>query len=1298
MYFRLFLAFIFLNFVGLYAKAQLIGNKYIPGDYSSIGEAIDSLNLHGVGLGGVTFNIQAGYVESDSIPPINATGTANNPIVFQKDGFGNNPLIEYNNIASTWGAVPPFRLIGSDYITIQELSFENLLVNGTTGSTQAAVHLNNSSANDGCQHNTVQNCEFFNTRAVIAERGAVSSMDGTFSYNKIKNNNIQITQLPINSQNVQPLIGFNSMDDNYLDQENEIISNTINITVGGSSIALLFIGQDSFTVKDNIVNHINTNQQPSLSYSFTGFYLVGTGSSSLPISANKIVIENNIFNFENLSTVNQSSQIRGIEVLNGLIKYDSIIIRNNHIITENLDYPNLDGIFVHSGNNETNVLIEKNTINSNSSFEENLTGIRVNSTFNETVVSENNFVNITDSGNANIRLIVLNSSHQNSDYKIFGNIIQNIEKISSHGNITGISFNGTAMNCEINDNIFSNLTNENNITAINGNMTLTSESIQNNQFHDFSASGSIFGIHNESYAENSTISGNEMYNFNSIGIVGGMLFNNQDENGIRNIANNEIYNLESDSSIVILDVNGGNNTIENNNLYEATIPNTSAQGDLLGLAISKGDLTLNNNQVNNLTHLGEGNIFGIKGTDSLLSETIQNNQFHDFSASGNIFGIHNESYTENSTISDNEMHSFISSGVINGLFFDNQDENGTRNITNNEIYNFDADSSITLLSISGGENTVNENQLYNHEIVQQFSTGDLIGVHFQNGQVNLSNNQIHNYTHRGVGDLYGILGTDSTSQEIIQHNLIHDLTSINGGVIGIKVLSYAENSEVSENEIYNLTGFGHINGGSFNNEEENGIRAIFENKIYNLQSDSSITVLEINGGQNTVEDNSIYEGLVSNTSSQGDLIGFSFSEGEFELNNNIIYNFSHQGEGVLTGISSNGVTFLETLNNNLVYDLSANNSASGLQLKSEGNERHISENEIYDIDGQNQAFGAKFFGANTTFNRNKIYNISSDGSTGKSYGVSAIQLDTLQFSNNLIGSVSADFSNDLNGVVGVHLDSLENAAIFFNSVVLTGENNNQDFGSSSIYLGEEANHIDLRNNIFINKTQSNGNGVSVALRLADEDLDLLSSNNDNNLYFIDTTENNAAFFYDGVNSDYTFNDFKSRMSFREQNSALEDVLFESLSGSSVDFLRPDNTVPTFIESNAQEIIGFEDDFHFLQVRTGYPLSGQVNGGGEQPDIGAIEGDYIPNFTSVANNTLKENQISIYPNPAVDQVFVQTKGLENYQLTITDVHGKVLLEENVTNEVQKVDVSGFAKGVYVFSVGKSILRQKKVVIN
>ena len=103
---------------------QLIGTYTIPGStYATIAAAITDLNTQGVGAGGVTFNVAAGYTETISARlNLTATGTLANQIVFQKSGSGANPKITaYSGGTATPSSATPdgiWSFQGSDYIII----------------------------------------------------------------------------------------------------------------------------------------------------------------------------------------------------------------------------------------------------------------------------------------------------------------------------------------------------------------------------------------------------------------------------------------------------------------------------------------------------------------------------------------------------------------------------------------------------------------------------------------------------------------------------------------------------------------------------------------------------------------------------------------------------------------------------------------------------------------------------------------------------------------------------------------------------------------------------------------------------------------------------------------------------------------------------------------------------------------------------------------------------------------------------------------------------------------------------
>jgi len=149
----------------------LTGTKTIPGDYATIKTAVNALNTYGVGTGGVTFNVSAGYSESlasDSIY-ITASGTASNPIVFQKSGSGSNPCVTRTDAgtkttSSIGGNGDAVIIIeGSDYIT-----FNAIDVTASNSGIEYGYYVRKASATDGCKYLTIKNCVITMTKGTSA--------------------------------------------------------------------------------------------------------------------------------------------------------------------------------------------------------------------------------------------------------------------------------------------------------------------------------------------------------------------------------------------------------------------------------------------------------------------------------------------------------------------------------------------------------------------------------------------------------------------------------------------------------------------------------------------------------------------------------------------------------------------------------------------------------------------------------------------------------------------------------------------------------------------------------------------------------------------------------------------------------------------------------------------------------------------------------------------------------------------------------------------------------------------------
>ncbi len=142
-------------------KAQLTGTKNIPGDYASLILAIDSLNLYGVGAGGVTLNLIAGTPQTAPAGgyAITASGTLSNQIIIE--GNGNTITAGLQTLGKNNDAI--FKIIGGDYITLQHFIMQENSNNISTTAgafntmTEWGVALLYASASNGAQNNTIQN-------------------------------------------------------------------------------------------------------------------------------------------------------------------------------------------------------------------------------------------------------------------------------------------------------------------------------------------------------------------------------------------------------------------------------------------------------------------------------------------------------------------------------------------------------------------------------------------------------------------------------------------------------------------------------------------------------------------------------------------------------------------------------------------------------------------------------------------------------------------------------------------------------------------------------------------------------------------------------------------------------------------------------------------------------------------------------------------------------------------------------------------------------------------------------------
>ncbi|MBF9222578.1 Ig-like domain-containing protein [Hymenobacter ruricola] len=283
----------------LNAQAQLAGTKAIPGDYASVAAAVTALNAQGVGAGGVTFNIAAGYTETAANVVVTASGTAANPIVFQKAaGAGANPVITAAaGVSTTLDAI--FTLQGADYVTFDGLTLVDPAANATTTTRMewGFALLKTSTPVDGCQNVVIRNC------AITLQKGTATS--GIYSNNHTPASTSQLvptTAAGTNSNNKfygNTISGVNngvyvngyaaSSPYLYYDQNNEVGSVVSGTAPTGNTISdfgttstaygVYSVSQNGMKVQGNTLSSTTAATTTGPTSTLYGIYL-GTGGGA----------------------------------------------------------------------------------------------------------------------------------------------------------------------------------------------------------------------------------------------------------------------------------------------------------------------------------------------------------------------------------------------------------------------------------------------------------------------------------------------------------------------------------------------------------------------------------------------------------------------------------------------------------------------------------------------------------------------------------------------------------------------------------------------------------------------------------------------------------------------------------------------------------------------------------------------------------------------------------------------------------------------------------------------------------
>ena len=538
--------------------AQLTGTKTIPGDYATIAAAVVDLNTQGVGSGGVTFNVAAGYTESTTADiTITATGTAGNAIVFQKSGVGANPLITRTdaglNTTTTLGGLGDaiIRLDGTDYIT-----FNGIDVTAADQGIEYGYLTHKPSDIDGCQFVTITNC-------------VVSMTKGTSGY----------------------VMGI------YIGNGTILVSSATGVTVTASS-----------GINSDIIITGNTIQNVH-----AGVYV--RGSSATGFSDNNVIIgqsgAGNIIQNYGGGNVSTTYAVYFIYVSNPSVAYNTI---NNEGGGGVAHGSTLYGIFFSSG-------ITGNVVASNNAFTlANIAASSTTQyIYSSNLATSNSFSNNTFAAgtiSSTGTLYLIYASSSTPDVTVSGNAT--VGTITHGGGTTYCYYNfgSPASGTEtITNNNFSNITVSTGSSGLYGIYTNTAVGqnrvASNNTVSNLNhlGTGAVYGLYALSTTSNQ-VNDNNVFDITSGGIVYGLYFSGTNPT----VYNNNVYNLTTSGATLygIYDAGTGTTNCYKNQVYNLT--GTNASQTLYGFYITTGTSNnVYNNFVSDLKAPSSASLTGLVG-------------------------------------------------------------------------------------------------------------------------------------------------------------------------------------------------------------------------------------------------------------------------------------------------------------------------------------------------------------------------------------------------------------------------------------------------------------------------------------------------------------------------------------------------------------------------------------------------------------------------------------------------------------------------------------------------------------
>lgn len=333
-------------------------------------------------------------------------------------------------------------------------------------------------------------------------------------------------------------------------------------------------------------------------------------------------------------------------------------------------------------NNQWSINISYNTINNNDGGGVNhpntLRGIFAQAGTSANATINNNNIVIKGGGTTQQVAVIENgigATAASNTVSISNNIITGQYLTATSGNFYGIYNTASATNVNISNNTIENLQ----YSAIS-----------------LAGSGFVYPIYSTGSGTNINITNNTVNNISRTGTTGGTTIgiyvsagSNQIVTG-NTVSNMSISGSGSASTMYGIQTTTGTINVSNNNVNNLQIAKTSGTGALYGIYnfASPTNETVNNNNVNNLTHNGTGTVYGIYHYTTTGTRTMAGNTVHTISGAGTTIAAIN-SASSSPSIYRNNVYNIQSTStgnpIVSGIILGVLGTSGYAYIYNNFI-------------------------------------------------------------------------------------------------------------------------------------------------------------------------------------------------------------------------------------------------------------------------------------------------------------------------------------------------------------------------------------------------------------------------------------------------------------------------------------------------------------------------------------------------------------------------------------------------------------------------------------